>query len=104
MGGVMILAWLIVVTSLFYVKAYPKIIPILFVMLGFGLIGFLDDYLKVVLRRSDGLLPEAEVRPWADHVMTAVFVAYLSDPCDSDAAVDAPDSVFRRKGTERTQD
>ena len=34
MGGVMILAS-IVVTSLFYVKDYPKIIPILFVTLGF---------------------------------------------------------------------
>ena len=41
MGGVMILAS-IVVTSLFYVKDYPKIIPILFVTLGFGLIGFLE--------------------------------------------------------------
>ena len=48
MGGVMILAS-ILITSLFYVKDYPKIIPILFVTLGFGLVGFLDDYLKVVM-------------------------------------------------------
>ena len=52
MGGLMILAS-ITVTSLFYVKDYPKIIPILFMTVGFGVIGFLDDYLKVVLRRSD---------------------------------------------------
>ena len=50
MGGVMILAS-IVITSLFYIKDYPKIIPVLFVTLGFGLVGFLDDYLKVVLRQ-----------------------------------------------------
>ena len=56
MGGLMILAG-IIVTSLFYMKDYPKIIPILFVTMGFAIIGFLDDYLKVVLRRSDGLLP-----------------------------------------------
>ncbi|MCF0121843.1 MAG: phospho-N-acetylmuramoyl-pentapeptide-transferase [Lachnospiraceae bacterium] len=43
-------------TSLFFVKFYPKIIPILLLMLGFGIIGFIDDYLKVVLKRSDGLL------------------------------------------------
>ena len=55
MGGIMILI-AVVITSLFYVKGYPKIIPILFVTVGFGIIGFLDDYLKVVLRRSDGLL------------------------------------------------
>ena len=56
MGGLMILAS-IIITSLFYVKDYPRIIPILFMTVGFGVIGFLDDYLKVVLRRSDGLLP-----------------------------------------------
>ena len=55
MGGVIILLS-VVITSVFYIKDYPKIIPILFVTLGFGLIGFLDDYLKVVLKRSDGLL------------------------------------------------
>ena len=54
MGGVMILLS-VVITSVFYIKDYPKIIPILFLTLGFGLIGFLDDYLKVVMKRSDGL-------------------------------------------------
>ena len=53
MGGVIILLS-VVITSLFYIRDYPKIIPILFVTLGFGLIGFLDDYLTVVMKRSDG--------------------------------------------------
>ena len=64
MGG---LIFLIAVTvSLLYIKDYPKIIPILFLTLGFGLIGFLDDYLKVVLKRSDGLLPAQKIwsRSW----------------------------------------
>ena len=56
MGGVIILAS-IVITCLFFLKDYPKILPILFLTVGFGLIGFLDDFLKVVLKRSDGLLP-----------------------------------------------
>ena len=56
MGGIIILIS-VIVTSLFYVKDYPKIIPILFLTVAFGLIGFLDDYLKVVLKRSDGLMP-----------------------------------------------
>ena len=54
MGGILIL-FSVVVTSLFFVKDYPKIIPILFLTMGFGLIGFLDDYIKVVLKRSMGL-------------------------------------------------
>lgn len=74
MGGVMILA-AIVITSLLYVRDYPKIIPILFVTLGFGLIGFLDDYLKVVMKRSDGLYPRQKFA--LQIVVTAVFAYYL---------------------------
>ena len=74
MGGLMILAS-IVITSLFYVKDYPKIIPILFMTVGFGVIGFLDDYLKVVLRRSDGLL--AWQKMLCQLVVTTVFAVYM---------------------------
>lgn len=74
MGGVMILAS-IVITSLLYVKDYPQIIPILFVTLGFGLIGFLDDYLKVVMKRSDGLYPKQKFA--LQIVVTAIFAYYL---------------------------
>ena len=55
MGGVIILAS-VAVTSLIYVKDYPQIIPVLFLTVGFGLIGFLDDYIKVVKHRNLGLL------------------------------------------------
>ena len=74
MGGLMILAS-IIITSLFYVKDYPRIIPILFMTVGFGVIGFLDDYLKVVLKRSDGLLPWQKMA--LQIVVTAVFAFYL---------------------------
>ncbi len=74
MGGVIILAS-IVVTSLFYVGSYPKIIPVLFLTLGFGLIGFLDDYLKVVMKRSDGLYPGQKMA--LQILVTAVFAFYL---------------------------
>ena len=40
MGGVIILGS-VVITSLFYVKDYPNIIPVLFLTIGFGLIGLL---------------------------------------------------------------
>lgn len=74
MGGLIILIS-ITVTSLFYIRSYPGIIPVLFLILGFGIIGFLDDYLKVVLRRSDGLYPKQKML--GQIVVTAVFVAYL---------------------------
>ena len=74
MGGVMILGS-VIITSLFYVKDYPKIIPVLFLTVGFGLIGFLDDYLKVVMKRSDGLFPMQKMA--LQIVVTAVFAFYV---------------------------
>ena len=74
MGGVIILSS-IAITSLFYIKDYPKIVPILFVTVGFGLIGFLDDYLKVVMKRSDGLYPKQKMG--LQILVTGVFAFYL---------------------------
>lgn len=74
MGGIIILAS-VVITSLFYVMDYPKIIPILFVTLGFGLIGFLDDFLKVVMKRSDGLFPMQKMA--LQILVTAIFAFYI---------------------------
>lgn len=74
MGGVIILSS-IAITSLFYIKDYPDIIPILFVTVGFGLIGFLDDYLKVVMKRSDGLYPKQKMA--LQILVTAVFAFYV---------------------------
>ena len=73
-GGIIILA-AVVITSLFYVKDYPKIIPVLFLTVGFGLIGFLDDYLKVVMKRSDGLFPMQKMA--LQIVVTAIFAFYI---------------------------
>lgn len=79
MGGLLILTAM-TVTSLVYMKRYPDILPILFLTLGFGLIGFLDDYIKVVLKRSMGL------RAWQKFglqiIVTAVFAFYLNQYTD----------------------
>lgn len=74
MGGLIILIS-ILVTSLFYIGKYPRIVPVLFLTLGFGIIGFLDDYLKVVLRRSDGLMPKQKML--GQLIVTTVFVVYI---------------------------
>lgn len=74
MGGLIFLI-AVTVTSLLYIKDYPKIIPILFLTLGFGLIGFLDDYIKVVMKRSLGL--RAWQKMLGQFVVTAVFAYYI---------------------------
>ena len=87
MGGVIFLI-ATVITSLFYGRDYPKVIPVLFLTLGFGIIGFLDDYLKVVLRRSDGLLPWQKFS--LQVVVTAVFTYYLVNYTDVNLAMRIP--------------
>lgn len=74
MGGLVIL-FSIIVTSLFYVRDYPKIIPVLFVTVGFGVIGFLDDYIKIVMKRSEGLNPKQKLL--GQIVITGIFAVYL---------------------------
>lgn len=76
MGGILILIS-IVATSMIYMKDYPKIMPILFSTLGFGLIGFLDDYIKVVLKRSMGL--RAWQKMLGQLLVTGIFAYYLTN-------------------------
>lgn len=75
MGGVVILAGIIV--SCLYsgiIKGNNEIWPILFMTVGFGIVGFLDDFLKVVLRRSDGL--KAAPKMFLQFLVTVVFIYY----------------------------
>ena len=74
MGGLIIL-FSIVITSLFYAMDYPQIIPVLFSTLGFGLVGFLDDYIKVVMKRSLGL--RAWQKMLGQIIITAIFAYYI---------------------------
>ncbi|MBP3873900.1 MAG: phospho-N-acetylmuramoyl-pentapeptide-transferase [Lachnospiraceae bacterium] len=79
MGGIVILVS-VLVTSVIFAPRYPRVLPVLVLTLGFGIIGFVDDYLKVVLRRSDGLLPKQKMA--GQIVVTLIFLVYawLRDP------------------------
>lgn len=87
MGGLMILAG-IILTSLLYVKGYPRIIPVLFVTAGFGIIGFLDDYIKIILHRSEGLTPPQKML--GQFLVTGIFVFYLYNLKGGDMAMLIP--------------
>ncbi|MBQ6469439.1 MAG: phospho-N-acetylmuramoyl-pentapeptide-transferase [Lachnospiraceae bacterium] len=74
MGGIMFLLG-ITIASLVFIWKYPKIGPVLFLTLGFGVIGFVDDYLKVVKKRSDGLFPKQKLA--LQVVVTLIFYICL---------------------------
>lgn len=76
MGGLIIL-FSIVITSLFYIRSNPIVLPILFATLGFGIVGFLDDYIKVVMKRSMGL--RAWQKMLGQFLVTAVFAYYIAN-------------------------
>lgn len=87
MGGILILIS-ITVTALLYMKEYPEIMPVLLLTLGFGMIGFLDDFIKVILHRSMGL------KPWQKMllqiVVTGAFALYLSETGNGMMALKIP--------------
>jgi phospho-N-acetylmuramoyl-pentapeptide-transferase len=87
MGGILILISLIA-TSLLFFKSYPRILPILFLTFGFGLVGFLDDYIKIVLRRSLGL--KAWQKMAGQLVVVGIFTYYLFHYTDISLAMRLP--------------
>lgn len=87
MGGIMILAGLFVGAVISAAK-YPKVLPVLVLAIGFGLIGFLDDFLKVALHRSDGLL--AWQKMLLQVVVTTIFAVWLIKFTDVDLQIMIP--------------
>lgn len=87
MGGLVILVS-ILLTSLIYIGRYQEILPVLFMTLGFGIIGFLDDYIKVVMKRSLGL--RAWQKMLGQFIVTAIFVYYYFEVAQMEAAVLIP--------------
>lgn len=79
MGGVIFIIS-VIITSLFYMKDYPDIIPVAFATLGFGIIGFMDDYIKVVKKRNLGL---TEIQKLAGQILvTGIFLYYMMNYTD----------------------
>ena len=74
MGGIIILLS-ILLSTLPFLHRFPEGIPVLCVTFGFGWIGFLDDFIKVVLRRSKGL--SAFQKFLLQFLLTAGFWYYL---------------------------
>lgn len=76
MGGMIILAGVIVTALIFLIFEHnTKIVPVLFVTLGFGLIGFLDDYIKVVKKRNLGLTEGQKII--GQIIVTGIFCIYI---------------------------
>ncbi|MDO4939312.1 MAG: phospho-N-acetylmuramoyl-pentapeptide-transferase [Lachnospiraceae bacterium] len=74
MGGIMFII-AIAITACFFAGKYPMIIPVAVFILLFGIIGFLDDYLKVVKKQNEGLKVWQKIL--MQFIITAIFAFYL---------------------------
>ena len=74
MGGIAFLGAILLTGGVFAVF-YPKLLPVLLLSLGFGIVGFIDDYIKVVRKHSEGFKPWQKLL--CQFVMTGLFAWYL---------------------------
>lgn len=75
MGGIMMIISFNLVMIFWIIFKCREMIPVLILADGFAIIGFIDDYLKVILKRSDGFKPKQKLL--AQILVTAVFAWYL---------------------------
>ncbi len=93
MGGIIFL-FPFVIIGIFYGASHKEVIPVLILTIGFGLIGFLDDYIKVVRKHNLGL------RAWqkilGQFVVAMLFAVYVINFTDISLAMRIPftDMVF----------
>jgi phospho-N-acetylmuramoyl-pentapeptide-transferase len=75
MGGLIFLIPLLIL-SFCYAGRFPEMLPIVFVTLGFGLIGFIDDFIIISKKRKDGL--SASQKMLGLIIISAIFTLYLT--------------------------
>lgn len=74
MGGIVIMLAILAGAGIFSFK-YREILPVLLFTLGYGLIGFTDDFLKIRKKQSEGLSVKAKLA--LQLLITGIFAYYL---------------------------
>lgn len=68
MGGLILIICTLLLSAFLYIdysaeepEIATRLIPMIFVTIGFGIVGFIDDFKKVVLHNTDGISPKAKM-------------------------------------------
>lgn len=87
MGGIIFLIPVLII-GFFYGRTHKEVIPVLILTIGFGIIGFLDDYIKVVRKHNLGL------RAWqkilGQFIVAVLFALYIEKFTDISLAMKIP--------------
>lgn len=74
MGGIIMLLVIMAVSAVSTIK-YPSILPVALLTLGYGAVGFLDDFIKLVLKNPTGLKPKYKMLGLI--IISVAFILYL---------------------------
>lgn len=74
MGGIIMLLVIIAVSAVVAIK-YPAILPVALLTLGYGFVGFVDDFIKLVLKNPTGLKPSYKM--FGLIIISVIFIVYL---------------------------
>ena len=91
MGGIMMIisiAVFVAIEAIINSKIRLEILPIALASLGFGLIGFIDDFKKVVLKNTDGLSPKLKLL--GQLVIASCFLVYLLNYTEIGTGIKVP--------------
>ena len=79
MGGIILIIATLVLSAFLYIdystqepEIATRLLPMIFVTLGFGIVGFIDDFKKVILHNTDGLKPKFKLIG-----LTAIALVYV---------------------------
>ncbi len=86
-GGLIFIIPLTLVAICFSQK-YPQIIPILLATLGFAAVGFVDDFIKIVKKRKDGLY--AGQKTFWQLIVCVAFAFYVMRYTDAGTSIVIP--------------
>ena len=82
MGGIIMIisiSLIAIITCIKLIKTEPqminKFIPLVLVSIGFGIVGFVDDFKKLVLKNTDGLKPMYKM--FGLLIISVIFAIYL---------------------------
>ena len=85
MGGIIVIITMILVVTGAYIflsmqsqnETANRLIPMLILTIGYGLIGFIDDFKKLVLKNTEGLNPKLKM--FGLLIIATIFTIYLSN-------------------------
>ncbi|MCI9365731.1 MAG: hypothetical protein HFJ54_03865 [Clostridia bacterium] len=75
MGGIIIAITLIIGTAIVY-SSNSNILLLVLVIIGFGIVGFVDDFKKLVLKDTEGLKPAYKILRFTFYISSFCFISY----------------------------